>query len=109
MDNVLDVMKKVAYTGIGLAFLTGEAVRDTAKKIAEERNMSEEEGRKLVEEMTGRAEEAREELESRIDKRVRKYLDKIDVPDQDKISALKERIAELEGKVEALSAEKEKK
>lgn len=108
MDKVVDAMKKIAYTGIGLAFMTGDAVRETARKIAKERDMSEEEGKRLVEEMTKRTEEARKNLEDRIDNRVRNYLDKIDVPKQSQIKSLNERIAELEVKVEALSKKENK-
>ncbi len=103
MDKVMDTVKKIAYTGIGLAFMTGDAIRDTAKRIAEEREMSEEEGKRLIEEMTKRTEEARKNLEDRIDNRVREYLDKVGVPKEDQIKTLKERIAELEAKVETLS------
>lgn len=108
MDKVMDTVKKIAYTGIGLAFMTGDAVRDMAQKIASESKMSEEEGKRLVEEMTKRTEEAREKLEDRIDNRVREYLDKVGVPKVDQIKTLKERIAKLEAKVEALSKKESK-
>ncbi len=93
---MLDLLRKSVLIGIGLAAMTKDKVEELAKKIAEENNLSEEEGRKLAQDLLKRSDEARENLKSQVEKLVKSTLEKLDIPSRADLQELEERIKKLE-------------
>ncbi|TYB31674.1 MAG: hypothetical protein FXF47_03500 [Candidatus Mcinerneyibacterium aminivorans] len=102
-----DFLKKTILTGIGIASLTGEKIKEIGKKIAEESKMSEEEGEKFVDEILKQSEKTKKNIEKKVDEYVKKSLDKLDIPNQDKVEKLEKRINKLEKKLKEITTKDE--
>jgi len=93
---MLDLLRKSVLIGIGLAAMTKDKVEEVARKIAEENNLSEEEGRKLAEDLLKRSDEAKENLKGQVERLVKSTLEKLDIPSRADLQKLEERIQKLE-------------
>jgi len=91
-----DFLKSVALTGIGLASITKDKVVELGKKLAEEAKLTEEEGKKFIEELQEKAIDEKNKLEETIKTEIKKALEKLDVPTKADFDDLKARIEELE-------------
>jgi polyhydroxyalkanoate synthesis regulator phasin len=88
------------YAGLGLALRTRDAVMDTGRRIAQESSMSEEEGRKFVDDLLKQSEDVRGRLSELVDERVSDVLGRFDLAKQSDIERLEKRISELESKLQ---------
>ncbi|MBD3419788.1 MAG: hypothetical protein GF398_06705 [Chitinivibrionales bacterium] len=93
---MLDFIKKGIYTGVGLAYMTKEKVEETAKKLIKESNLTEAEGKKFLDDLLSKADDARKATEKMVNDAVAKALGAIDVATRNDIDKLKERISKLE-------------
>jgi len=93
---MLDITRKTILLGIGLAAMTRDKIEDVAKKIVEEDKLSEEEGRKLTDDLLKQSEEARKNLKGDVEKFVDKTLEKLNSPSRKDLQKLEERINKLE-------------
>ncbi|MFZ5573351.1 MAG: phasin family protein [Thermodesulfobacteriota bacterium] len=107
MPDFFDIAKKTMMTGIGFALKTKDEVEDWAKEFVTKGELSENEGEKFTNELLKRYEEARENMEQRIEKSVRDILKKLDVPSPEDIAAMKSEIAALKALVEGKGNRKE--
>jgi len=94
-DAMVDLLRKTVLTGIGLAYMTKDKIEEMAKKISAESNLTEEEGRKLAKDLLNQSEEAKRNLETRIDKVVKSALGKLDIPSRQDLQKLESRVEEL--------------
>lgn len=81
--------------GIGLALKTRDEVEDLVKDLAKKGNMNEQEGKKFLDELLSRYDEAKVKMEERVEKMVKDFLKKADVVTGDELKALKKEIREL--------------
>jgi polyhydroxyalkanoate synthesis regulator phasin len=95
VSAMFDLVRKSMLAGVGLALKAWDEVEDLAKEVAEQGKMTENEGRKFIEELQDRYEEAQKKLEARVEESVRKILKKADVVTQDELKALKKEIRDL--------------
>ena len=93
---MLDIARKTILLGIGLAAMTRDKIEEAAKKIAEEDNLTKEEGRKLAEDLLKQSDEARKNLKDDVEKFVDKTLEKLNSPSRKDLQKLEERIKKLE-------------
>lgn len=96
---MMDLLKRGILTGIGIASLTKDKIEELAEKIIEESKLSEEEGRKLVDNLLKQSKEARKNLEEEVKKTVGDALEKLDVPSRKDLEDLKIRIERLENQM----------
>jgi polyhydroxyalkanoate synthesis regulator phasin len=92
---MFDLVRKSMLAGVGLALKAWDEVEDLAKEVAEQSKMTEKEGRKFIDELQDRYEEAQRKLEERVEKSVRDLLKKADVVTQDELKGLKKEIRDL--------------
>ena len=92
---MLDLVKKTMMAGIGLALKTRDEVEDMVKDMVKKSSMSEQEGKKFLDELLSRYDEAKVKLEERVEKIVKDFLKKADVVTGDELKALKKEIREL--------------
>lgn len=92
---MLDMLKKAMFTGIGLALKTREEVEEAAKEWADRQRLSEEDGRKFMEELLGKYDASRGRLEERIEKTVADILKKTNIATREELEALKAEVALL--------------
>ena len=101
---MIDIVKKTMLTGIGLALVAKDEMEEIAKDLEEKLNMSEKDGRKFLEDLQKKYDEAQDKLEERVERAVRDFMKKADVVTGDELKALKKEIRELK---KALSKETE--
>lgn len=98
---MIDFIKKAMFTGIGLASITKDKVEEVAKEFIDQGNLTEQEGRNLVKEMMDYSDKSKVELEGQIDKFVEKALEKLDLAKRSDIDELKEKMLELQEKIDS--------
>lgn len=92
---MIDLIKKTMMAGIGLALKTRDEVEDLVKDLVKKGNMNEQEGKKFLDELLDRYDEAKDKMEERVEKMVKDFLKKADVVTGDELKALKKEIREL--------------
>ena len=95
---MIELIKKTLLAGVGLAYMTKEKAEEAAKKIVSEAKIAEGEGKKFVDEMIKKSEEARAGIEKAVNSGVQAALSKLDLPSKAEIKKLEDRIKALEGK-----------
>ena len=95
---MFDIIKKTMLTGIGLAVMTKEKAEKFANDLAETGEMSEKEGKKLVDDLLKNSEEIKKDLEAKVEGMVQKALEKVDLASKKDIKRIEEKIKEFEKK-----------
>jgi polyhydroxyalkanoate synthesis regulator phasin len=91
-----DLFKKFIYTSVGLVAQNAEALQKGVNELIQKGKITEEEGRKVVDDLVDDTNNKREEFEDRLKGVVNSVLSKLDLPSRDEMHNLKSRIAELE-------------
>ncbi|WP_163336628.1 phasin family protein [Desulfopila sp. IMCC35008] len=99
---MIELIKKAMFTGIGVAALTKEKVEDVAKVFVEQGKLTEQEGKKLVEEIQARSKESQEELTGRIEAVVQASIAKLDIGKASDLEALRQEVQSLKKQIEEL-------
>ena len=102
---MLDLIKKAMLTGVGFAVKTWDEVEKAAKSIAKSSRMSEKEGRKFLDDVRKKYDEAQGKLETRAEKMVKDLLKRGNIATSDDIRALKKEISELKKKIQGTGSE----
>ena len=92
---MFDLVRKSMLAGVGLALKAWDEVEDLAKEVAEQSKMTETKGRKFIDDIQNRYEDAQKKLEERVEKSVKELLKKADVVTQDELKGLKKEIRDL--------------
>ena len=100
---MINLIKKTILTGAGLASMTKDKVEEVAKELSEKEKLSEKEGKDLLNELLKKSEDAKKDLEGRIEGVVSKTLKKINIATKKDIDELTARIKHLEEKVSSQS------
>jgi polyhydroxyalkanoate synthesis regulator phasin len=93
---LIETLKKTLYAGVGMAFLTRDKIEEMAKKLAEEAKLGESEGRKFIDEMLRKSDEAKASLQRAVDNAVSKAMDSVDLARNRDLKALEARVRALE-------------
>lgn len=96
---MIDLVKKAMFTGIGVMSLTKEKIEALAADFVEKGKLSEQEGKKMVEEMMARSEESKDELKKQIEQVVQATLGKMDIASKSDMEELKKELAALRGSI----------
>ena len=102
---LFDAVRKVLLAGIGAVALTLEAVEDLVEKLVERGELTEEEGRKLVQDVWSRRKKDAKKAEEEVNKRVDELMSRFDIPTKVEFEDLSTRISELSKKVDDLKGE----
>jgi polyhydroxyalkanoate synthesis regulator phasin len=105
MMNMESIIKKVLYTGVGIVAATTERLQHSIDELVEKGKLSEDEGKKVVDDVVKNAEIQRPNVESRFKKIVDAAFDKMNLPQNDAFSKMEKRIKSLEVKVGFLAKE----
>jgi polyhydroxyalkanoate synthesis regulator phasin len=98
---MLDLMKKAIFTGLGLAFMTKEKIEEFSKEIIEKGRLSDTEGKKFIDELQNKSEEARKKLQEQIQSAVNHTLKKMNIATKDDISRVERKLAKLATSIKA--------
>ncbi|MBW2610495.1 MAG: phasin family protein [Deltaproteobacteria bacterium] len=92
---MFDLIKKTILTGVGLAAMTRDKFEELAKELTERGEISEKEGKELVDDLLEKSKQARKDLETKVEDIVHKVLEKIDVATKKDIAGLEKKIKRL--------------
>ncbi len=98
-----DLIKKFVYTGVGLASLTAEKLQKSIDKLIDEDKISENEGRKIVDEFFQKTESKKKSFETQISKIIKEVISKFDFSKAKEILDLNKRVKALENKISKMS------
>ncbi len=94
--SIWDALERAAYTGLGLAALTKDKLDEAVETLKKERGLTDDEGRRLADELKDGAETARRNLDERVDAAVERAYRRLKLATRDDVESLKSRIKELE-------------
>ena len=98
---MFQTIEKAMLAGIGAAYMAKERIEELGQKLAKEADVSESEGRRLVEELVKKSEDARAALEKLVGDRIDATMNRLDIPSREEVNELKQRVAELEQQAKA--------
>ncbi|MCP3888806.1 MAG: hypothetical protein GY702_08005 [Desulfobulbaceae bacterium] len=102
---MIDLIKKAALTGIGVASLTTEKIEELSKELIVKGKMSEQEGQKFLQEMIRRADESKEALKTQTENLVNSALMKVQFAKSEDIELLKKEVEKLRTEIDSLKKE----
>ena len=105
---MFDLIKKAMFTGIGMAALTKEKIEEIAADFIQKGNLSENEGRKLVDELMKKSEESQEEIKKQLDALVHAALEKMQLARMSQIDELSQALQILKEKIEVLEKQNDR-
>jgi poly(hydroxyalkanoate) granule-associated protein len=100
-NPLFDAMRKVGLAGIGVVALTVDAV----EKLVERGELTEEEGRKLVNDVWSRRKKDAKKAEDELNKRVDELMNRFEIPSKTEFEDLSDKIDALSKKVDDLKKE----
>ena len=93
---MIDMIEKTVLAGIGALALSQKKAEELVEEMKAKLNISEEEGRSLLENLKAAVEENRQKLEDIAREEVEKNLSRIGAVKQSDFDALKKKVASLE-------------
>jgi len=97
---MMDLLKKGILIGIGIGVATKSKLEEAAKEIVKELKISEEEGKKILEDLIKQSESAKESFEKKTSELVNKIITNLDIPTKDEVNTLKVQIEEFRSKLD---------
>ncbi len=97
-----EAVRKVLLAGVGAVALTVEAVEDLVEKLVERGELTEEEGRKLVQDIFERRKKDAKKAEEEVNKRVDELMARFDIPTKAEFENLSAQISDVSKKVDEL-------
>src|SRR5271155_4434470 len=97
--NMVDLIKKALYTGVGLAVLTKEKAEELVKDLTQQAKLSEQEGKELFEGLLKQSEQARNDFQAKIDEAVLTVVKRLNLATKDEVASLKAKVEELSSKI----------
>ena len=98
---MIDMIEKTVLAGIGALALSQKKVEELVEEMKSKLNISEEEGRSLLDNLKAAVEENRQKLEDLAREEVEKNLSRIGVVKQGDFDALKKKVTALEKRLKA--------
>ncbi|HKJ78603.1 MAG TPA: phasin family protein [Prolixibacteraceae bacterium] len=89
-------MRKLMNTAFGTASMARKRATEVINDLMEQEKISEEEGRRIIEELNKEGEEQRGEFEKEIKTTLEKLLSKMNIPSKKEFEALEKRVEKLE-------------
>ena len=96
---MMQLLKKSAFVGLGLAVMSTSAIKRIAQKLSDESNLSEEEGRKLYEDLLAESEKSKANLRRRVDDTVRSSIEDMDLATAEDIDSINRRLDMIDEKL----------
>lgn len=103
MSEMSDMFRKMGLFGIGVISLTQEKVEEFSQEMIKKGELSREEGKKFVQELISEREKQIQELEDKINERVKETIEKSGMVMKSDIIALEKKIEKLEKTIHAMS------
>lgn len=96
---MIELLKKTAFIGLGVAALTKEKVEEVAKDFIAKGAITEQEGERFVADIIEKSAQAKVDLSQMIDEKVEVVLSKADLVKGEEYNRLAEQVALLQGEL----------
>ncbi len=93
---MMEFVKKAIFIGAGLAAMTAEKIEESVGEFVKKGELSEKQGRELVQELLDRSSKIRKELGERVDRLIQESLNRLNLPSRKEMEELKARVELLE-------------
>jgi len=93
---MLEFIKKAIFIGAGLASMTAEKIEEAVAEIVRKGEISEKQGRELIQDLKDRSGKARKDLGDRVEKMIEEALQRLKIPTRKEVDDLKARVEALE-------------
>ncbi len=94
-----DLFKKFLYTGVGLVSATAEKIQTKIDELVDKGSLSEEEGKKVVDDLLESTEGKKEEYESKFKEWFNELSNKVKSSSKSELTSLTRRIEAIEAKL----------
>ncbi|MGB0863796.1 MAG: phasin family protein [Saprospiraceae bacterium] len=101
-----DTFKKFLYSGVGLVTSTIEKAQSKVNELVEEGKITENEGKKVVDDLLEDIDQKKDEYEGKVRDLVENVLAKFDFPTRREVEELESKIIELENQLATKGGEK---
>lgn len=91
-----EFIKKMMMFGVGLAAMTREKTEELVKELVKKGEMSEKEGKQLVNDLMEKSKKMTRELETKTEEMVTSTLKRLNIPTRKELEELRERVDRLE-------------
>jgi polyhydroxyalkanoate synthesis regulator phasin len=98
--DMVDLIKKALYTGVGLAVLTKEKAEELVKELTQQAKLSEQEGKELFDGLLKQSEQARNDFQAKIDEAVLTVVKRLNLATKDEVVTLTAKVDALASKVD---------
>ena len=92
---MIDLVKKMVFASIGMVLKTKDEVEEMARDFVKKAELSENEGKKFINDFMKRYDESREKLEEKVEKTVKDVLARSSLATKDEVTEIKEEIKKL--------------
>lgn len=93
---MLDLLKKTLLVGAGLAVMTTDKMKELTDELVKKGELSEKEAREALAELKKKSQQAKADLEGKIEGTVKAIMKRMDIPSRKELDDLKERLEKLE-------------
>jgi len=93
---MFEFIKKAIFIGAGLATMTAEKIEEAVEEIVKKGEISEKQGKELIQDLKEKSGKAKKDFGERIDKVVNDTLQKLNIPTRTEVEELRARIEQLE-------------
>jgi polyhydroxyalkanoate synthesis regulator phasin len=94
--TMFEFIKKAIFIGAGLASMTAEKIEEAVEEIVKKGEISEKQGKELIQDLKEKSGKAKKDFGERIDKVVNDTLKKLNIPTRTEVEELRARIEQLE-------------
>jgi len=101
---MLEIVEKTLLAGIGALALTQKKAEEVIDDLKERMNLSEEEGKNLLEKLRNAAKENQEKIEELAQNEVKKACERVGVVTADEFTKLQRKVAQLEKQIKSQSS-----
>lgn len=91
-----EFIKKMMMFGVGLAAMTREKTEELVKELVKKGEMSEKEGKQLVNDLMEKSKKMTREIETKTEEMVTSTLKRLNIPTRKELDELRERVDRLE-------------
>lgn len=98
--DMIDLIKKALYTGVGMAILTKEKAEELVKELTQQAKLSEQEGKELFDSLLKQSEQARVDFQAKVDETVLSVVKRLNLASKDEVEVLRAKVSELSSKLE---------
>lgn len=103
--SMVDILKKSLAFGLGAASFSAERLKTFADEMVARGEMSSDEAKKLIDDISGQAEEQKKSIENWMREQASKMLQQAGAAEDSRVDRLERRLAALEKRVAELSEE----